>query len=89
MVSRGRTQREAVTVTFRLLEALSSGDIDQAHTLLRQAMELDAAGVNSGLLEAIGYYLESNASADSKLKISLHVAGTPYEVAASTLIDGV
>ena len=87
MVSRGRAQREAVTVIFRLLEAVSNGNIHQAHSLLSQAMALDEAGVNSGLLEAIGYYLESDASADSKQKISLHVAGTPYEVAAATLVD--
>ncbi len=87
MVSRGRTQREAVTVIFRLFEALSNGNIHRAYSLLRQAIALDEAGVNSGLLEAIGCYLESNASADSKAKISLHVAGTPYEVAAASLID--
>ena len=87
MVSRGRAQREAVTVIFRLLEAVSNGNIRQAHSLLTQAMTLDEAGVNYGLLEAIGYYLESDASADSKEKIGVHVAGTPFEVAAAALLN--
>lgn len=81
----GRSQREAVTVIFRLLEAMVAGEMVVAHGLLERALSLDVAGVNSELLASISDYIKSNADDAAKWRLRDNVAGTPYEVAASPL----
>lgn len=83
----GRSQREAVTVIFRLLEVIAAGEFDVAQELLKRANELDVSGVNTDLLAALLYYLESGASAESKQQLERNVAATPYEVAARPMLD--
>ncbi|TAN28106.1 MAG: hypothetical protein EPN30_03415 [Actinomycetota bacterium] len=87
MDSRGRSQREAVNVIFKLLEALVDGNDDLAGKLLEKAQALDVAGVNLGLLDAISGYMRSNGSLEAKRLLEQRVASTPYEVAARPLFD--
>ncbi len=84
-MNRGRSQREAVTVIYRLLEAMAAGEFVIAHTLLERASVLDVSGVNSELLESISDYLKFNANDAAKWRLKGAVAGTPYELAASPL----
>ena len=88
MDSEGRLQRDAVTVIFRLLEALSDGELILAQDLLEKATLLDVARVNSELLELIAECISSNSSLDSRRRIVAKVAGTPYEAAAARLVEG-
>ncbi|NNN18416.1 MAG: hypothetical protein HKL84_01040 [Acidimicrobiaceae bacterium] len=87
MKSDGRSQREAVTVIFRLLEVAAAGEFEVARELAKRANELDVSGVNSDLLSALHCYLESGASAESKQQLQRIVAATPYEVAARQMLD--
>ncbi len=87
MDSRGRSQREAVDVIFRLLKAVAEGNPTLAWKLLGRAKGLDLAGVNSELLEAISSYLRSDGSAESKRQLKKVIAATPYETAAAPLFD--
>ena len=84
-MNRGRSQREAVTVIYRLLEALVAGELVVARVLCERASDLDVVGVNSELLASISEYIESNASVAAKFRLKDNVAGTPYELAASPL----
>ena len=87
MNSSGRSQREAVDVIFRLLQAVVAGNGVLAWKLLRRAEGLDLAGVNSKLLESISNYLRSQGSTEAKLQLKQRISGTPYEMAATPLFD--
>ncbi len=83
----GKSQREAVTVIFKLLDSIVAGKTDLAGELLERAESLDVAGVNAELLSSISEYLRSNAGSVAKQRLKENVAGTPYEVAASPLFS--
>ncbi len=87
MDSKGTLQRDAVTVIFRLLEALSDGELSLAQDLLEKATALDVAEVNSDLLKVIAECIGSNCSLVARRRIVEMVSGTPYESAAARLVE--
>lgn len=80
----GKSQREAVNVVFRLLDALISGDVLLIGELLVRLRQLDQAKVyfDFGLL--IESFLEEGISEDSLDRLNAQLEGTPF---ASFLLE--